>query len=167
MKTSIILMAGFLTMLSTSGLYARTVVSGGFGTDGASLESVPSEDSVDMAIAIYKALDVESRGEKKLKSIETENGMFECEGPKKGIHTTTAGCSFLTTSGDIISDSPTTVSLGSELSAELFDALSVDAIVSIGATTKQVGNLTCTKVVSQKSTVKCLLKDVMAFKANI
>lgn len=144
-----------------------TVVIGGFGTDGATGESMPYKSSAAMATEIYNALDIEPTGDLETKEIETSDGEFSCNKPITGVHSKTGLCLF-TAFGRISLDLPHTqaVVLGNEISKAIFEALPT-GIERVGATTKKVANITCTKIVSKNIIYKCEIIDTMANSVDV
>lgn len=157
-----------LVTLASLSSHAQTVVVGGFGTDGASLESMPSANSVDLAAEIYQALNVraESNGDKIL---ETEDGAFSCERPSQGIHTLTAGCEFETLGGKVLSRNPMTVELASEISEKIYKALPAGDERRSGGSVRSVGNLSCQYSLYSRGATSyaCTIIDVQAIAMNM
>lgn len=152
------------------------LVSGGMGTDGATLESTPTEASVGDAVAIYKALKVKpaANGKKKVGFVYDGDVVgLECDRPKSGVHTKTAGCQYLTILNEKPPKNGMEISVGSiqlapATSRALFNSLNVkDESGRVGATTKQVGNLKCTRAVRPGALAKCELSNVMVTKISI
>ncbi|MEZ4873418.1 MAG: hypothetical protein R2827_14505 [Bdellovibrionales bacterium] len=166
MKNKILKNIVTLIAFAPMAAHAIPVVVGGFGTDGATLESMPNENSVEQAAQVYYALDLPVSGDNNLKEIEVEQGIFECIEPKDGIHTMTSGCQFQSV-GEIVSEDPTVVKFDPIISESIYNALSVDGIQRAGATTKEVANLKCTKFVSRGPNYSCLLSDVAAMQMEI
>lgn len=161
-----------LTFITFSA-HAEMITQGGFGTDGATNESIPSEESVSQASKIYSLLDPKPVGPKETKTIQLEDGSaFECEAPRRGIYKYTAGCSFVlrasqnakvTNRRGLAGD----VKFSGALAEAVFKSLGVRSDVRAGGSTRAVENLNCHAVVGWVSTYSCTLKNVNVIQLDI
>jgi len=156
-----VLMAGLL--LVGQATFASEGIGGGFGTDGASLESRPRKDSVQSAAQLFEGLNVKVVGNKK--TVQAEDGEIICDQPGRGIHTFVAGCEFgfsskiaKLTKAKIGSD----VTFSGKIAEEIFRVLPADKSGRVGAVVKSAGNLSCSKAVRPGAKVTCILKGVSA-----
>lgn len=167
MKTFAVL----LTFIALSA-HAEVIINGGFGTDGASGESIPLARSVKDAAEIYKALDVKPDArDKKIISISDESN-FECEKPFSGMVRFNAGCMFIlraSQNGKLVRGKGLsgTVTFTGKLATKIFNALPADTSGRVGASTKTVANLSCSKVVRPGIEATCTIKDTNALDLNI
>jgi hypothetical protein len=153
---------------------AEVVITGGFGTDGASGESIPTKNSVKDASAIYKALNVKAGNDaKETKIIQiSDESSLECERPTLGISRLSAGCSI-----SLRASQKAVLVRGAGLSAKLtftgklatkiFNALPADNSGRVGASTKEVANLSCTKVVRPGLEATCTIKNTNAIALDV
>lgn len=152
--------------------HAEVVINGGFGTDGATGESMPLPRSSQDAALIYKALKVkpDSR-DKKIISIADESSI-ECEKPYSGISRLNAGCQILIRASQkakLIRGAglSATVTFTGKLATKIHAALPADNSGRVGASTKTVANLTCTKAVRPGVEAVCTIKDTNALAMDI
>lgn len=151
---------------------AEVIITGGFGTDGASGESMPLERSVKDAAEVYKALKIkpDSRDKKAIRlSDESE---FECEKPYSGISRLNAGCMFLlraSQNGKLSNRRglSATLTISGELADRLFKVLPESPERRVGATVKKVANITCTKVVRPGVKATCTITNTHAVDMDV
>ena len=139
----------------------------GFGTDGASLEPVPTKSSVQQAKELYNAMKVKAVKGKKFVGIKVGSDLFglTCEKPRKGIHTETALCEFTALSSKEDSDEgirwQASVTVRKALAAELMNKIKMKRTIRVGATTFGVANLQCRTMMSNRGLQQvCTLNDV-------
>lgn len=157
-------------LLSGTNAYSKSVVMGGFGTDGASGKPIPVEASVSHAYQVYEALrHLAPDGGKVL--IQGSNGEITCNEPIKGIVRLEASCEVGVIDANLIgiSESPTMIlNFGGELASKLYKELNIDADQSrVGSVTKTVANISCTKVMNQNMTVKCRITDFFGLQMEL
>lgn len=148
---------------------------GGMGTDGASLEPMPRETSAQDAEAIYDALTVkpDANGNKSVgEAIDGDVLGLQCKQPKSGIHTRTAGCSFITLLREAapteIDISVGSISFPSSVSDELMRSLNVPLETRRGSeAVKQVGNLKCVAAARPGTSALCTLSHVSITKMGV
>lgn len=151
---------------------AEVVITGGFGTDGATGESIPLERSVKDAVAVYKALNVKADGRED-KKIELKDGsFFECSKPYSGISRLNAGCSVTlraSQKGKLVRGAGLSAKLtfSGKLATAIFKALPADTSGRVGASTKTVANVSCSKVVRPGVEAQCTIKDTNAIALDI
>lgn len=151
---------------------AEVVITGGFGTDGATGESIPLERSVKDAVAVYKALNVKADGRED-KKIELKDGsFFECSKPYSGISRLNAGCSVTlraSQKGKLVRGAGLSAKLtfSGKLATAIFNALPADTSGRVGASTKTVANVSCSKVVRPGVEAQCTIKDTNAIALDI
>ena len=151
---------------------AEVVITGGFGTDGATGESMPVARSVKDAVAVYKALNVKADGRDD-KKIEIKDGsFFECSKPYSGISRVNAGCSVTlraSQKGKLVRGAGLSAKLTftGKLATALFNALPADNSGRVGASTKKVANIKCTKVVRPGVEATCTISDTNAIALDI
>lgn len=153
--------------------HAETVITGGFGTDGATGESMPVARSVKDAAAIYKALNVKADSrDKKVIAIEDESTL-ECEKPYSGISRLNAGCQItlrasqkgiLKRNGRSLS---ATVTFSGKLATKIFMALPAVQDGRVGASTRTVANISCSKVVRPGVEATCTITDTNAISLDV
>jgi hypothetical protein len=168
MKT-LLLALSFVTFSA----HAELITQGGFGTDGATLESMPSEESVAQATKIYNLLRITPVGPKEMKTIELEEGsLFECEAPRRGVFKYTGGCSFVlrasqnakvTKRKGLAAD----VTFSGTLAQAVFKSLGVRSDVRAGGSTRAVENLNCQAVTGYTSKYSCTLKNVNVIQMDV
>lgn len=161
-----------LTFIAFSA-HAEMITQGGFGTDGATNQSFPKTTSVKDANEIYKALDLVPGGLKDYKTVKLEDeSEFQCEAPRKGMHTVTGGCSFVlrasqkgkvTNRQGLAGD----VTFTGALAEGIFESLNVKPAIRAGSGTKTVGNLSCTVVVSRVPTYKCQILGASVLQMDV
>lgn len=161
-----------LTFISFAA-HAELITQGGFGTDGATGQSIPTKESVTHAVKVYEALDVKTEGPKEKKIVQVDDeSSFECEVPRRGIYRITSGCDFtlraaqkgkVTNERGLAGD----LSFSGELAEKVFAALKVEAVVRAGATTKSVANLSCSRVVARTTSYKCDIKGVNVIQMDV
>lgn len=157
------LILGFVALSA----HAEVVITGGFGTDGATGESMPTAKSVKDAAAVYKALNVKADARDK-KLIELEDGSsLECEKPGRGISRETAGCQItlrasqngkLTRKAGLAAD----LVFSGKLATKIHAALPADTSGRVGASVKAVANLSCVKAVRPGVEAVCTIKNTNA-----
>jgi hypothetical protein len=162
------LILGFVALSA----HAEVIVQGGFGTDGASGESIPTARSVKDATAVYKALAIKTDARDK-KVIElTDGSTFECEKPGKGISRETAGCQItlrasqngkLTRKAGLAAD----LTFSGKLATKIHAALPADTSGRVGASSKAVANLSCVKAVRPGVEATCTIKDTNAVAMDV
>lgn len=142
-------------------------VQGGFGTDGASLEPMPTKQSAIQAAELYKAMKVKDIGGKKFIGvvIDGDNFGLTCKKPSKGIHTTTAGCEFTALATKEDSEEgiriETDVTVRMTLASALISKIKMKKSARVGATTYEVANLKCTSGITGRGVIqKCTFSDV-------
>lgn len=151
---------------------AEVVTNGGFGSDGATGESIPLETSVKDAVAVYKALSVKSNGQGD-KLIEIKDGSnIECSKPYSGISRVNAGCMFILRESQNVKlkrgvGLSATISFSGKLATLLFNALPADTSGRVGAATKKVANISCVKVVRPGAEATCTIKNTNAISMDI
>lgn len=133
------------------------MIFGSFGTDGASGDSFPFENSVANAAEIYKSLN-ETTAANEYGDIVIQVGeldFFKCAEPDQGVHSLTAKCDFVTAGTVTKEAESSTAVLGAELSEMLFSALpDRTETVRIGATMRAAANLQCSKSLVTHGEVK-------------
>ncbi len=151
---------------------AEVIVTGGFGTDGASGESMPIARSVRDATAVYRALSVSPDDrEKKVISINDESHI-ECSRPFMGTNRPDASCQFTLrasqngviqrTQGNLRS-----VTFSGKLATKIFQALPADTSGRVGSSSKRVANISCSKVVRPGAEASCTISDTMAISLDV
>lgn len=162
------LILGFVALSA----HAEIVITGGFGTDGATGESIPTARSVQDAAEVYKALNIKA-DERDKKLIELEDGSsLECEKPRRGISRETAGCSILlrvSQKAKFIRKSGlnANISFTGKLATKIHSALPADTSGRVGASTKTVANLSCTKPVRPGVEATCTIKNTNAIELDV
>lgn len=164
------LILGFVALSA----HAEVVITGGFGTDGATGESIPTARSVKEAAAVYKALNVKADARDK-KVIELADGStLECEKPGRGISRETAGCQItlrasqkgkLTRKSGLAAD----LTFSGKLATKIHAALPLDPANAgrVGASTKAVANLSCVKAVRPGVEAVCTIKNTNAIAMDV
>ncbi len=151
---------------------AEVVITGGFGTDGASGESIPTELSVRDAAAFYRGLNVRADArDKKIISI-SDKSHIECSKPFKGIHRLDAGCQFTlrASQNGVIrrgQGAVRSVKFTGKLATKIFQALPADTSGGVGSSTKSVANVSCSKVVKTGVEATCTISDAMAISLDV
>ena len=151
---------------------AEVVITGGFGTDGATGESIPVERSVKDAVAIYKALNLKPDGRED-KKIELKDGSaFECSKPYSGISRLNAGCSIAlraSQKGVLVRGAGLSAKLTftGKLATQIYNALPADTSGRVGAETRKVANLSCSKVVRPGLEASCTIRDTNAIALDV
>lgn len=162
----------FLFTLFAFSAQAEVVITGGFGTDGATGESIPLERSVKDAVAVYKSLNIKVDGRDD-KKIELKDGSsFECSKPYSGISRLNAGCSLTlraSQKGKLVRGAGLSAKLtfSGKLATALFNALPADTSGRVGASVKKVANISCTKAVRPGVEAQCTIKDMNAIALDI
>lgn len=162
----------FLLTFIAFSAQAEVVITGGFGTDGATGESIPLERSVKDAVAVYKSLNLKPDGRED-KKIELKDGsFFECSKPYSGISRLNAGCSVTlraSQKGKLVRGAGLSARLTftGKLATEIFKALPADTSGRVGTSTKTVANLSCSKVVRPGVEATCTIKDTNAIALDI
>lgn len=162
----------FLLTLIAFSAQAEVVITGGFGTDGATGESMPLERSVKDAVAVYKSLNIKADGRDD-KKIELKDGSsFECSKPYSGISRQNAGCSITlraSQKGKLVRGIGLSAKLTftGKLATAIFNALPADTSGRVGASTKTVANVSCSKVVRPGVEASCTIKDTNAIALDI
>lgn len=151
---------------------AEVIITGGFGTDGATGESIPVARSVKDASAIYKALNVKADSrDKKIIMLEDES-QFECEKPYSGISRLNAGCQITlraSQKGKLVRGAGLSAKLTftGKLATKIHAALPADTSGRAGASVKTVANLSCTKAVRPGVEATCTIKDTNAISMDV
>ncbi len=151
---------------------AEVVITGGFGTDGATGESMPVARSVKDAVTVYKVLKVKPDGRDD-KKIEIQDGsFFECSKPYSGISRINAGCSVTlraSQKGKLARGTGLSakVSFSGKLATALFNVLPADNSGRVGASTRKVANVSCSKVVRPGVEATCTITDTNAIALDI
>ena len=162
------LILGFVALSA----HAEVVITGGFGTDGATGEGMPTARSVKDAAAVYKALSVKADARDK-KLIELPDGSsFECEKPATGISRETAGCQItlrasqngkLKRKSGLAAD----VTFSGKLATKIHAALPADTSGRVGASSKKVANLECVKAVRPGVEATCTITSTNAVAMDV
>ena len=154
-----VILCGFSVEASADGF-----ILAGWGTDGASLQSMPHGDSAEKAREVYDALAIEANPSTGLKVFESADLFaIECKKPIQGIHTLEAGCSValkVTTQNEAMLSSDGTLTFGGEFAKIIFDLLHVESVVRPGATTRSVGNVSCSSLVLPTTVFICEITGV-------
>lgn len=145
--------------------YTFNIVS--FGTDGATLNPYPHENSVKDANSIYGALQVAANKETKKKEVGTvvdEDILgLSCKEPGAGIHTVTGGCDLMVVTKQNTPGMDMYIgklSFGGSVAEKIFNSLDPSlAIVRMGGTTISVGNLVCSKAVLPEPVFTCSIDN--------
>lgn len=151
---------------------AEVVITGGFGTDGATGESMPLERSVQDAVTVYKSLKVKPDGRDD-KTIEIKDGsFFECSKPYSGIYRLNAGCSVTlraSQKGKLVRGAGLSakVTFSGKLATALFNALPKDSSGRVGASTRKVANVSCSKAVRPGVEATCTITDANAIALEV
>ncbi|WPU63230.1 hypothetical protein [Peredibacter starrii] len=143
---------------------AEVLTQGGFGIDGATNQSIPLKTSVRDAKQIYSLLNVQAdaRGKKVIQIADESN-----------IESDESGFMFLLRAsqkaevvrGRGLSGS---VKFSGKLATELFKALdNKTAINRVGASTKQVANLSCTKGVTPRVEAVCTIVNTHVLSMDV
>lgn len=138
-----------------------TYVTIGFGSDGATLQPVPKKDSATMAKKVYNGISgTLDKMKRKFVGIEFDGDQIGliCEKPKRGITTVTAGCEMTTLQrGGRDSIEEGDYEFMGRLAEMIFNGIAEKyATYRIGATTKKVGNLSCSHIPQARGGVyKC------------
>lgn len=142
-------------------------IQAGFGTDGASLEPVPTKHSVRQAKELYNAMKVKAVKGKKFVGIKVGSEKFglTCDKPRIGIHTETAICEFTALSSKDDSDEgirwQTSVTVRKALATELMNKIKMKKMIRVGATSFGVANLQCKTMLNGRGLQSiCTLNDV-------
>ncbi|WP_408096280.1 hypothetical protein ACJVC5_14670 [Peredibacter sp. HCB2-198] len=145
-------------------VHAEVITQGGFGIDGATYQSIPLKTSVRDAKQIYGLLNVQAdaRGKKVIQiadesNIESDESgfMFILRASQKAEVVRGRGLSG-------------TVKFSGKLATELFKALdNRTAINRVGASTKEVANLSCTKGVRPGVEAVCTIKDTNVISLDV
>lgn len=161
----------FVLCLVSLTAQAEVVITGGFGTDGATGEGLPTKNSVKQAAEVYQALKVKADSkENKIISIADES-QFECERPYSGISRLNAGCQFtlrasqkgiLTRSGKVQN-----LTFSGKLATKIYEALPASNSTRVGASSRKAANLECTKVVRPGVDASCTIKGVFAISMDV
>ncbi|MFL5811578.1 MAG: hypothetical protein ACJ749_18790 [Flavisolibacter sp.] len=152
--------------------HAEVVITGGFGTDGASGESMPTARSVKDASAVYKALAVKADARDK-KVIEIADGStFECEKPTAGISRISAGCQITlraAQNGKVmrVRGLEANLTFSGKLATKIHAALPADTSGRVGASSKSVANLSCTKAVRPGVEASCTITSTNAIAMDV
>lgn len=152
--------------------HAEVITQGGFGTDGATGESMPKTTSVKDAVAVYKALNVQADGRgKKIIEISDESN-FECEKPYSGISRVNAGCMFILRASQGAKVTARkglsgTVTFKGELATKIHAALPADTSGRVGASVKEVANLSCVKPVVPRAVATCTIKSTNVLSLDV
>ena len=152
---------------------AEVISQGGFGTDGASGESMPLKTSVQDAAKIYKALNVntDGRGKKNIQLADESN--FECSGPYGGISRVSADCLFMLRASQNVKvvrgrGLSGTVTFRGPLATAIYKALSPStATMRAGASVREVANLSCTKVSRPGIEATCTLTNTNVLSMDV
>lgn len=151
---------------------AEVITHGGFGTDGATGESIPLKTSVKDAADIYKAIKIKADG-KDDKVLEIEDGStFYCSKPFSGISRLNAGCQFTLRESQKVKlkrgiGLSATISFSGKLATKLFMAMPADTSGRVGASVKSVANITCSKAVRPGVEANCTIKDTNAISMDL
>lgn len=151
---------------------AEVITTGGFGTDGATGESIPNKTSVKDASEVYKALKIKPNG-KDDKLIEVKDGShIECSKPFSGISRVNAGCQFTLRASQNVKlkrgvGLSATVSFSGKLATLLFNALPADTSGRVGAVIKTAANITCSKAVRPGVESSCTIKNTNALSMDV
>ncbi len=151
---------------------AEVVVSGGFGTDGASGESMPIARSVKDAAEVYRALNVtpDARG-RKIIGLSDES-QIECSKPFMGTYRANASCGVLLRASQNgvlqwTGANVQSVTFSGKLATKIFQALPADTSGRVGSSYKKVANLSCSRVVRPGAEASCTISDVMAISLDV
>ncbi len=169
-------MKSFILVLSLTvfSAHAEMIITGGFGSDGASGTSIPVERSVKDAAAVYKALDVkpDSR-DKKVFMLEDES-QFECSKPYSGISRINAGCQITLRASqkgklEKVNGLRANLTFSGKLATQIFRALPVDpnGAQRLGASVRKAANVSCMKVVAPKAEATCTITDTNAIQMDV
>lgn len=167
-------MKKFAVLLAVIGFSAQAevITTGGFGTDGATGESIPTKTSVKDASDVYKALKIKPNG-KDDKVLEVKDGSsIECEKPYSGISRVNAGCQFTLRASQNVKlkrgvGLSATISFSGKLATLLLNALPADTSGRVGAVSKTVANITCTKPVRPGVEATCTIKNTNAISMDV
>ena len=152
--------------------HAEVIITGGFGTDGATGESIPVARSVKDASAIYKALnDKADSRDKKIIALSDESS-FECEKPFSGISRLNAGCQITlraSQKGVLVRGAGLSAKLTftGKLATKIHAALPADTSGRVGASSKKAANLSCVKAVRPGVEAVCTLTDTNAIAMDV
>lgn len=134
---------------------AEVITQGGFGIDGATNQPMPLKTSAKQAAAIYKVLNVKADArDKKVISIADESNL-ECEQD---------GCMFILRASQAAKVTARnglsgTVTFKGELANKIHAALPADTSGRVGASVKEVANLSCVKPVVPRAVATCTIKN--------
>ncbi|MFP5384505.1 MAG: hypothetical protein ACLGHN_00400 [Bacteriovoracia bacterium] len=161
----------WLLVLTAMSANAEVVITGGFGTDGATGESIPVARSVKDAAQVYKALKIKPDSRDKKTIMLSDESQFECEKPYSGISRLNAGCQFAlraSQKGKLTNRRglSATLTFSGDLAEKLFLALPLGQ-QRVGATVKTVANVTCTKVVRPGVKATCTITDTNALDMDV
>lgn len=161
----------FVLCLVSFSAQAEVIISGGFGTDGATGESLPTKQSVKQAAQVYEALNVKADAKEDKVIAVADESQFTCERPYSGISRFNAGCQFtlrasqkgiLTRNGRAQD-----LTFSGKLATKIFNALPAPTSTRVGATSKKAGNIACTKVVRPGVEASCTVKGVFAISMDV
>lgn len=161
----------FLALLAFTA-QAEVVTNGGFGSDGATGESIPLKSSVKDAAAVYKAFSIKPNGQGD-KIIEIKDGSnIECSKPYSGIARINAGCMFILRESQNVKlkrgvGLSATITFSGKLATLLFNALPADTSGRVGASVKTVANISCSKVVRPGAEANCTIKNTNAISMDV
>lgn len=152
--------------------HAEVIITGGFGTDGATGESIPVARSVKDAVAVYKALNVKADARDKKIIMLSDESQFECDKPFSGISRLNAGCQITlraSQKGKLVRGAGLSAKLTftGKLATKIHDALPADNSGRIGASSKKVANLSCLKAVRPGVEATCTIVDTNAIAMDV
>lgn len=152
--------------------HAEIIITGGFGTDGASGESIPVARSVKDAAAVYKALNVKTDSRDKKIIMISDESQLECDKPFGGISRMNAGCQITlraSQNGKLIRGAGLSAKLTftGKLATKIHAALPADNSGRVGASSKKVANLSCVKAVRAGVEATCTILDTNAIAMDV
>ena len=163
MKTLIVA----LVLLGSFSAFAESVIVGGFGTDGASGQPIPTSHSALDAKAVHEALHI-PEGLKGDKVIVMNEAELKCEKPKMGMTRLSANCQItVRTRPTGAQISGTSLVVHEKFAEKIFKALDTASAVRMGATTRTAGNIQCTQVIGMRTSYTCKFVDVIAREFNM
>lgn len=145
----------FVLAIFSFAAHAELITQGGFGRDGATATSMPLKTSIKQAGAIYKALNVKADARDKKTIALADESNLECEQD---------GCMFILRASQNAQVTgrkglSANVTFKGELANKIHAALPADTSGRVGASVKEVANLSCTKPVVPRAVATCTIKD--------
>jgi hypothetical protein len=159
-----IIFAAAVSAMSSSS-FAAGMVSFGFGRDGATGQSMPTENSVDQAAAVHAAVAPAHSNE----NVKLETDAYEIEIQQDGFSAGIAISSENAVEFEKTSNA-SVAGMGLEVGNVTFTGTAAEALYkalkvkptphTVGATNKTVANLSCAKISTSTVLYRCRIQDV-------